>query len=362
MDFIYLSLIFSVLIGMLIIAKIRSYDLYEKEAFISMFMAFMVGGSVSVILALISYELLGLIGLQDEVVNTAAGSLLVIGPVEELSKLVGLMVVYMFIKKQFNEVTDGVIYMACVALGFSIIENYFYANAGENAGHLLFYRVLICTPAHISFSSITGYAFYLYKSRKKSVVSLIYALLLAVILHGIYDALVFSHIIRFLLIIYLYLILHQALKLVQYTNIMSPFRPNFPDLFSTPDSNVTVEVECPYCKSKTNKQKIENSYFTAYRCDACGYHLTSVKTLNKIFRSFAPEYKNFRKKLYPVKLGDGRRYMSVYGSAFFEEGAEMGFFKISDMTERMSLINQSIIINFRKTSFIPKGVLEKIIE
>ena len=76
-----MSVWISALIGVIIIAWIRSFDIYEKETFIAMLWAFLAGGITSVIVALGAYEILRIFGLDDEVISNTLGSLLVIGPV-----------------------------------------------------------------------------------------------------------------------------------------------------------------------------------------------------------------------------------------------------------------------------------------
>src|SRR5512137_17480 len=101
MSFYYISILLSILIGVLIIARLRSYDMYEKEAFTSMFIAFVLGGGVSVIVALVFYGIFRLIGIDDDAAGTVAGSFLIIGPVEEFAKLAGLIFVFRMLRKQF---------------------------------------------------------------------------------------------------------------------------------------------------------------------------------------------------------------------------------------------------------------------
>lgn len=362
MSFFHLSILLSAIIGVVIIAWIRSFDIYEKETFRSMLWAFLIGGTSSVIIATVIYELLLLFGINDSLINTTFGSFIIIGPVEEFAKLAGLMIVYAFMKKQFNELTDGVIYMSCVALGFSIIENYFYANMGENSQYLMVYRAFISTPAHISFSCIIGYAWYRYKKENKPFRIVILALLIGSALHGIFDALAFSTYLRFLLLLYLYVIINHSLKIVQYSNILSPFRPGFQELFDTPAAETVAKLQCPYCKSAEPRNIYRNRYFTAYSCNECGYHFSPVKDLKKIFRIFAPEYKRFSRKLMPVKLSDKKLYQSVYGAAFFEQFGRMGFFKVSDVTERLNLLNEAMLERFRKPNLLSPKLLQKIFE
>lgn len=291
MSFLNISIYLSALIGVIIIAWIRSFDIYEKETFRPMLWAFLAGGVTSVMIALGMYEFLRLFGLEDEVISNTLGSILVIGPVEEFAKLIGLVVVYALIRKQFNELTDGIIYMSCVALGFSIIENFFYANSGEGTQYLLIYRVFISTPAHIAFSVIIGYAWYRYKRENKPFRTVVVALAIASLLHGVFDALAFSPWFNFLLLIYLWLILMQSLRLVQYTNVVSPFRPGFEALFENSANEKAEGIVCPNCGSSEPKEVFRNGFFTSCRCDSCGYHIASRNNIRKIFRIFAPEYK-----------------------------------------------------------------------
>lgn len=362
MSFFHLSILISALMGLIIIAWIRSFDIYERETFIVMFWAFFAGGITSVLIAVGIYEFLLIFGIDDTAISTTLGSFLVIGPLEEFAKLMGLIIVYGMIKRRFNELTDGIVYMSCVALGFSIIENYFYANTGENSQYLLVFRAFISTPAHISFSVFIGYAWYRYKNENKPLRIVIIAWLFASLLHGIFDALAFSPYFNFMLLVYLYLILYQSLRVVQYSNVISPFRPAFTALFDNPSGEVVSDLECPYCKSAAPKVLFRNSYFTSCRCDNCRHHISSVRDIANIFRIFAPEYKVFRKKLMTVKLNDVRTIVSVYGSAFIDDKGKMGFFRVDDVAGKIGVINEAIVTRFRQQSFISGNLLRRLFE
>jgi RsiW-degrading membrane proteinase PrsW (M82 family) len=362
MSFFVISVLLSAVIGVIIITWIRSFDIYEKETFVAMFLAFFAGGVSSVIIALVIYELLEMAGIDSGLISNAIGSFLVIGPVEEVAKLAGLVIVYNLVRKQFNELTDGIIYMACVALGFSIIENFFYANAGENSQYLLVFRAFISTPAHIAFSVLIGYAWYRYKKENKPFTLVIFALLVASMLHGVFDALAFNPFYNFLLLPYLYLILYQSLKVVQYTNILSPFRPAFISYFNNPSEEQAGDLSCPCCNSTAPKTVFRNNYFTAYRCDNCGYHIASVRDLGRIFRIFAPEYKRFKRKLMPAKLDNNESVLSLYGVAFIDTMRETGFFRLEEMAVRLQAINDSLLTQFRKRSVFSGSLMRRLFE
>jgi RsiW-degrading membrane proteinase PrsW (M82 family) len=65
-------------------------------------------------------------------IGLAARSFLIVGLFEETAKVLGLFAVYPFIKKRLTGPAAAIIYMSCVALGFSLIENYSYAGAGPS--------------------------------------------------------------------------------------------------------------------------------------------------------------------------------------------------------------------------------------
>jgi hypothetical protein len=209
---------------------------------------------------------------------------------------------------------------------------------------------------------IIGYAWYRYKRENKPFSTVVIALAVASLLHGVFDALAFSPWFNFLLLIYLWLILIQSLRLVQYTNIISPFRPGFEALFETPTDEKSEGIRCPNCGSEEPKTIFSNSFFTACRCDSCGYHIASRNTIRKIFRVFAPEYKRLSKKLVPARFSDGRTVMSVYGSAFFGNTGNLGFFKVSDVAVRLQAINDELANRFRRRSFISANLLRRFFE
>ena len=117
---------------------------------------------------------------------------------EESGKLLmTLLIIYRH--KDFDEPIDGIIYAAAVALGFASIENAMYLfNAGKASSYMLsntmLIRSLLSVPAHALFSGIWGYA--LGKSKciaTYSWIRVIPALLLAMLLHGLFNLFCFMN-------------------------------------------------------------------------------------------------------------------------------------------------------------------------
>jgi RsiW-degrading membrane proteinase PrsW (M82 family) len=114
-----------------------------------------------------------------------AYSILVIGLFEELAKMIPfLFVVLRF--REFNEPIDGIIYASFIALGFAAVENLYYL---QFLSHLEAYARGFAGPVlHIVFASIWGY--YIGRAwlcKRRFVPTIIAALAITAILHGLYD-------------------------------------------------------------------------------------------------------------------------------------------------------------------------------
>jgi RsiW-degrading membrane proteinase PrsW (M82 family) len=150
-------------------------------------------GAGAFYLGLFMYVALGYVGLRYDAFLLAETSLpgllayavLVIGPVEELAKLIPfLLVVLRF--REFDEPVDGIIYASFIALGFSAVENYYllpYLDGLEAWG-----RAFAGPALHIVFASIWGY--YIGRAflcRKTPWRVALWAFALSALVHGLYD-------------------------------------------------------------------------------------------------------------------------------------------------------------------------------
>jgi protease PrsW len=117
-----------------------------------------------------------------------------IGPgVEELLKFLGVVVIYLIARAEFDDVLDGFVYGAMVGLGFTVAEDmyYFFAHFVGEAGASdlgglfdgVFTRIIVGGPySHVLLTGLTGMglAFYvtrpdIAKSRRVLVAVLLYA-------------------------------------------------------------------------------------------------------------------------------------------------------------------------------------------
>ena len=110
----------------------------------------------------------------------------VAGLLEEAAKL---LVVLFFISRheEFNEVADGMVYTMAASLGFAVVENVLYL-AGPSAVLLL--RGVTAVPLHAAAGGIMGYCVGMERIEGRG--SVVTGLILAVLLHGTYDFLLFT--------------------------------------------------------------------------------------------------------------------------------------------------------------------------
>ena len=86
---------------------------------------------------------------------------------EEVAKGLGVLLIFLAARREFNGVTDGIVYAGIVAAGFAFVENILYlgrsfaedgALIGQNGGVLavLILRGLFSPFAHPLFTSMIG--------------------------------------------------------------------------------------------------------------------------------------------------------------------------------------------------------------
>ena len=108
-------------------------------------------------------------------------------PEEFLKFLVFLLIVYN--NKNFDEFFDGIVYAVAISLGFATVENVLYVLQGGVSVGLN--RALFAVPAHFMMGITQGFFFGLAKFKDKKALYITLALVSAIIIHGIYDFLLF---------------------------------------------------------------------------------------------------------------------------------------------------------------------------
>ena len=121
-------------------------------------------------------------------IGLLAYALLVIGPIEELSKLLPFVLVIVRLA-EFDETLDGIIYASFIALGYAAVENWQYLDyltPLEAAA-----RGFASPVIHIVFASIWGYCIArAHIAGRPLLPAAVVGLVLAAGLHGCYDYIV----------------------------------------------------------------------------------------------------------------------------------------------------------------------------
>ena len=167
-------------------------DKYEKEPLRLLLFALLAGG-LTVIPILFLERFLDRFTLQFPWLFAAAWKAFTVAAFsEELFKYLAL---YLLIWKspEFNEKFDGIVYAVYVSLGFAAVENVLYVmDGGLNTGIV---RAITAVPAHAIFGITMGFYFGLAKFYEKQRQSLKQkALLFPILLHGVYDFILFTEI------------------------------------------------------------------------------------------------------------------------------------------------------------------------
>jgi RsiW-degrading membrane proteinase PrsW (M82 family) len=139
-------------------------DHYEKEPWWLLALIFLWGAIPAVALSVVVELVLDIPisvlghGLAYEV----AGSGLVAPIVEEVAKGLGVFGVFLFVRREMDDVLDGIVYGAMAGLGFAFTENFFYFTSSLLAGGwgvwvgVIFMRAIIFGLNHAFFTGVTG--------------------------------------------------------------------------------------------------------------------------------------------------------------------------------------------------------------
>jgi RsiW-degrading membrane proteinase PrsW (M82 family) len=173
---------------------------YQKDRLlpepVSMLLLAFVLGMLAVGVSMLLYRALGWMGwrfdagaLADSTpLGLLAYAMLVIGPVEEFSKLLPFALVIMR-SRYLDEQVDGIVYASFIGLGYAAVENWQYLNFLTTVE--AYARGFASPVVHMVFASIWGLWMTRAHLGKRSVLAAgIKGLLVAAGLHGVYDFLV----------------------------------------------------------------------------------------------------------------------------------------------------------------------------
>ena len=189
----FIVFIAAILPAIVLIVHIYNRDKWQKEPPRQLFKAFVYGvGSAMIVLLLPAFGLVS--ATPGTSISAQIGNAFSTAAIpEEMAKL---FMLWLFLRKcrEFDEHMDAIVYAVCVGMGFAATENILYLFSNINnwlATGIM--RALISVPAHFFFAIIMGYYYSLahFRIGKNRILDAAFALLVPVIAHGIFDALLF---------------------------------------------------------------------------------------------------------------------------------------------------------------------------
>lgn len=288
------------LIGILYLIKVRSFDLYEKESFFKLLIVAFVGGIISVSVSLLIYEFF-------EVKHNFVDAIIKIGLIEESSKLIALMIIYYFIKKDFNEIVDGIIYITAISLGFAIIENIFYVLESESPMLLLFQRSIFAVMGHISFSGYMGIAYYIHKKVAPNYIGIIISVILASLAHGFYDGFLFHDEISYLFKFVFIGLVFLQMWLLKTTLGFSKFRVLLNETTFV-ETDIITFLYCSNCDCKVKSNEYSFWKVKGGKCNKCKNLVFNSGNIMLLFKYFRPV---LNRKKYFKNLAKQERIISL---------------------------------------------------
>ena len=188
-----------VIITALIPAVILGWWIYKKDSAQPeppqmLAKAFLYGvGSTFVTLVITSF--MSMMGVMVYELGSFAGAvstaLFAAALPEEIAKL---LMLWLFLRKNpfYDEYFDGIVYAACVGLGFAGTENILYLLQSEDWLGTGIVRGMTAVPAHFAIACAMGYFYSKRHFGDRSRFTACCVLAVPVLIHWVYDALAFS--------------------------------------------------------------------------------------------------------------------------------------------------------------------------
>ena len=199
-----MGLVLSIVLGfvpMFFLAGIMYWlDRYEKEPRWLLSGAFIWGAVIAVIGALVLQLAAGEVMLAitgSELLEEIAGASLFAPITEEILKGMAVFLIFLFFRKEFDSVLDGIVYASVTALGFAATEDalyYFgaYLEGGMGSMFFLFFlRFVIFGWQHAFFTSFVGIGLAVTRQSRDGLVKILAPLIglgMAIFVHSLHNS------------------------------------------------------------------------------------------------------------------------------------------------------------------------------
>ena len=173
---------------------IRKRDEKRPEPIRELLKAFGVGALsaiLAVILALFLEAMSFYTDTYDSFIGALRCSLFGAALPEEVSKF---LFFWLVVRKNryFDERVDGIVYAACVSLGFAALENIFYLFGSDSWVTTGIIRAVISVPGHFFFGVLMGYYYSLVRFKNPSLFNKSMVLVAPILAHTIFNLILMS--------------------------------------------------------------------------------------------------------------------------------------------------------------------------
>ena len=188
-------------------------DVFETENFKDIIYVFLLGLVISFFLC-IPYVILREF-LFDNYATNLFVCLIAVALPEEIIKIIPFLLVLKY-RKFVNEPIDFLIYSSASALGFAFYENINYIIGYSETGNIVAIRSFLPSVMHMVVSSIFSFGIFLYLKSKK-VKFIFIGLILASLIHAVYNTLfIIAPIILLIILVYYSKLIQSMLNISPY--------------------------------------------------------------------------------------------------------------------------------------------------
>ena len=175
---------------------IRNIERYNREKWKPIILCFLWGATIAIVASIILELILDIslaISFEDGNILGLVTAIIIAPFAEELTKPIALRT--KTVKKELDELEDGLIYGAVAGLGFSATENLLYGWCFLSEGLFVFLVLIIIRSfggclLHASATALTGYGYGKTIIRGKSILRVLPFFILAILVHTFYNFLV----------------------------------------------------------------------------------------------------------------------------------------------------------------------------
>ncbi len=225
-----ISIIVAIIPSIILCYYVYENDIIEKEPMKMLFMLFFLGVLITVPASFMERAIISSTNLTESgMLNCFILSFLVVALIEEGYKF---LILYLgtWRNKNFNHKYDAIVYAVFISLGFATLENILYII--KHGTEIALLRGVLSVPAHAFYAVSSGYYLGLAKKcslhnlKRKSLMYKVLALLMPVLLHGIFDFLLLTNNevlfgIFYCFVAFLYVISYMYIKKVSKTKMMT---------------------------------------------------------------------------------------------------------------------------------------------